>query len=133
MVRERDSWYDEAAGPLVRLYGVTRGRTRDSTPDLSMITIVVAIADAADSRLRRMDPEHQRIFVIARNPRAIAEIAARLGLPLRICRILIGDLIADGYLSISSTQAKHAAEDNDNNTSETAELIRAIRDGLLRL
>ncbi|MEU6586658.1 DUF742 domain-containing protein [Nocardia sp. NPDC046763] len=126
---ERDFWYDEAAGPLVRLYGVTRGRTRDVTPELSMITIVVAVDGAADGRLRRMDPEYERIVVIARNPRAIAEISARLGLPVRVTRILIGDLIADGYLSISSAQSRHAANDN----SETADLLRAIRDGLLKL
>jgi hypothetical protein len=132
MVRERNPWFDEAAGPLVRLYGVTRGRTRDVTPELSMITIVVAIADSADARLRQMDTEYRRIFAMARRPRAIAEIAARLGLPLRVSRILIGDLIADGYLSISSTQARHAAENYDKNR-ETADLIRAVRDGLLRL
>ncbi|WP_225056894.1 DUF742 domain-containing protein [Nocardia sp. alder85J] len=130
MVRERDSWYDDAAGPLVRMYGFTRGRTQDSAPELSMITIVVAVEGAADARLRQMESEYQRIVAIARKPRAIAEISARLGLPLRVSRILIGDLIADGYLTVSSAQAEAAA---DNNNRETADLIRAIRDGLLRL
>jgi hypothetical protein len=130
MVREKDSWYDDAAGPLVRLYGFTRGRTHDSAPELSMITIVVAVEGTVDTRLRQMDPEYQRIYSITRKPRAIAEISARLGLPLRVSRILIGDLIADGYLTVSSAEAKHAA---DNSNRETADLIRAIRDGLLRL
>ncbi|MET9030898.1 DUF742 domain-containing protein [Nocardia sp. NPDC004168] len=132
MVRERNPWYDEAAGPLVRLYGVTRGRTREVTPELSMITIVVANAENADARLRQMDTEYRQIFAIARRPRAIAEIAARLGLPLRVSRILIGDLIEDGYLSIISTQARHATDNYDKNR-EAADLIRAIRDGLLKL
>ncbi|MCX4098761.1 DUF742 domain-containing protein [Nocardia sp. alder85J] len=112
------------------MYGFTRGRTQDSAPELSMITIVVAVEGAADARLRQMESEYQRIVAIARKPRAIAEISARLGLPLRVSRILIGDLIADGYLTVSSAQAEAAA---DNNNRETADLIRAIRDGLLRL
>ncbi|WP_330178583.1 DUF742 domain-containing protein [Nocardia sp. NBC_01503] len=129
MDQERDYWYDEAAGPLVRMYGVTRGRTRDVTPELSMITIVVAVPGTPDTRLQRMDPEYQRIVEIAQYPRAIAEISARLHLPVRVIRILIGDLIADGYLSINSNQARHSAPDK----SEAAELLRAIRDGLLKL
>ncbi|WP_067721169.1 DUF742 domain-containing protein [Nocardia yamanashiensis] len=130
MDRERDDiYYDEAAGPLVRLYGVTRGRTSDVRPELSMITIVVAVEGAADPRLHRMDPEYERIVELSRHPRAIAEISARVGLPLRVTRILIGDLIADGYLSISSARARHAV--NDKN--DTADLLRAIRDGLLKL
>ncbi|WP_327146860.1 DUF742 domain-containing protein [Nocardia sp. NBC_01327] len=99
------------------------------TPELTMITIVVAVGGTADTRLHRMDPEYQQIVEIAQNPRAIAEISARLGLPVRVTRILIGDLIADGYLSISSRQSRHAADDKN----EAAELLRAIRDGLLKL
>lgn len=129
MDREREFWYDEAAGPLVRLYGVTRGRTRDVTPELSMITIVVAREGTADTRLSRMEPEYRQVFDMAEHPRAIAEISARLSLPVRIARILIGDLIADGYLSISSAKSRHSAHDK----SETVDLLRAIRDGLLKL
>ncbi|MFE3024648.1 DUF742 domain-containing protein [Nocardia tengchongensis] len=129
MGQELDFWYDDAAGPLVRLYGVTRGRTRDVTPELSMITIVVAVDGTSDARLHNMEPEYQQIVVIAQNPRAIAELSARLGLPVRVTRILIGDLLADGYLSISSAQSRHSMDDK----SETADLLRAIRDGLLKL
>ncbi|MFE4456784.1 DUF742 domain-containing protein [Nocardia tengchongensis] len=129
MDRERDIYYDEAAGPLVRLYGVTRGRTRDVTTELSLTTILVAVQSSADGRLLRMDPEYERIIDITQQPRAIAEIAARLELPVRVIRILVGDLLADGYVSISSAQSRHAVDDK----SETAELLRAIRDGLLKL
>ena len=56
--------------------------------------------------------------------------AVRLDPKFALAWALLSYVDADGYLTISSTQSKHAAE---NNNRETADLVRAIRDGLLRL
>ncbi|MFD6258796.1 DUF742 domain-containing protein, partial [Nocardia sp. NPDC060256] len=40
MTHPREPWFDEAAGPLVRPYAVTRGRTAGGGPELDMLTSV---------------------------------------------------------------------------------------------
>ena len=47
-----ETWFDGDAGPLVRPYTVTRGRTRPARTDLTMITMVMALA-AGPRRTRR--------------------------------------------------------------------------------
>jgi hypothetical protein len=90
---ERETWYDEAAGPLVRPYAVTRGRTRGPQSDLQMITLVVASQAATRDIVGRLGPEHLQILSMCSRPTSVAELSAGLELPLSIVKILIGDLI----------------------------------------
>jgi hypothetical protein len=86
-------WFDDAAGPLVRPYAVTRGRTSSPQVELEMITLVVALQPADDPSLPRLDPEHLEILARCRRPTSVAELSAGLALPLSVVKILIGDLI----------------------------------------
>ena len=88
-----ETWFDEAAGPLVRPYAVTRGRTRTDQHELQMITLVVAVQPMSRGQTTSLDPEHQQILSICRTPTSIAELSAGLGLPLSVVKILLGDLI----------------------------------------
>ncbi|MBF6178970.1 MULTISPECIES: DUF742 domain-containing protein [Nocardia] len=92
----REHWYEEDAGPLVRLYAVTRGRGRARRPDLDMTTLVVDIHRGAASR--RTEPEYAAIIGLCRTPLSVAEVSAHLRLPLTVTKVLIGDLIDDGRL-----------------------------------
>lgn len=87
------TWFDDAAGPLVRPYAVTRGRTRSTQIELEMITLVVALQRPDHPEVMRLDPEHIEILRRCQRPTSVAEIAAAVHLPLSVVKILIGDLI----------------------------------------
>lgn len=93
MTVERCTWYDEAAGPLVRPYAVTRGRTRAPRVDLQLITLVVATGSASREVSRHLGPEHHQILVSCVVPTSVAELSAALRLPLSVVKILLGDLV----------------------------------------
>ncbi|WP_405485611.1 DUF742 domain-containing protein [Nocardia sp. NBC_00511] len=96
MSDSREHWYEEDAGPLVRLYAVTRGRGRADRPDLNMDTMLVDSGRGLG--LRRPEPEYAAIVAICRHPVSVAEVSAHLHLPLTMTKVLIGDLIDDGRL-----------------------------------
>ncbi|MCT2594545.1 DUF742 domain-containing protein [Streptomyces sp. N2-109] len=93
-----DRWFDDAAGPVVRPYAMTRGRTRGTTDaaQLDLIALVIAegsLADRADDH-HSLAPEHVDIVMLCRRtPRSVAELATELDLPVGVVRVLISDLI----------------------------------------
>lgn len=123
MKHGRDSWYDDDAGPLVRPYTVTRGRTKSTRPDLNLITLVVTAANEHTG----MDPEYVDILRLCHYPLSLAEISAKLGLALAVVKILVGDLIEQGYLSFSSPPSPLDTETPDIHT------LQAVLDGIRRL
>jgi hypothetical protein len=89
-----DTWFDDAAGPLVRPYAVTRGRTRAGhQSELQMITLVFALQPVTPALNATLDPEHLQILSLCQRPTSVAEISAAVHLPLSVVKILLGDLI----------------------------------------
>ncbi|WP_425427041.1 DUF742 domain-containing protein [Actinophytocola xinjiangensis] len=123
MKHGRDSWYDDDAGPLVRPYTVTRGRTHSERLDLNLITLVVTAAAESAS----MDPEYVDILRLCHYPLSIAEISAKLGLPITVIKILVADLIEQGCLNFSSPPSPLNTETPDMN------ILQAVLDGIRRL
>jgi hypothetical protein len=123
MKHGRDSWYDDDNGPLVRPYAVTRGRTKSSRRDLNLITLVVTSAYENVA----MEPEYAEILRICQYPLSIAEISATLGLPLTVVKILVADLIEQGYLIFSSPPSPMDTDTPDMN------ILQAVLDGIRRL
>jgi len=123
MSHGRESWYDDEAGPLVRPYAVTRGRTRSARLDLDMITLVVTSA----YQTAAMDPEYVEILRICESPMSIAEISAKLGLPLAVIKILVADLIEEGHLIFRSPPSPMNTDTPDLN------ILQAVLDGIRRL
>lgn len=99
-----EAWYDEEAGPLVRPYAVTGGRTRpgEHDLDLDLITLVVAVDPEAHARV--VETEHAQVLRMCAYPSSVAEVAAHLDVPLGVAKVLIGDLIEHGYLIIRSSR-----------------------------
>ncbi|QLH20244.1 DUF742 domain-containing protein [Streptomyces sp. Rer75] len=99
-----DRWFDDAAGPVVRPYAMTRGRTRSAAEDkLDLIAVVVADrvnpGTVADQTL---SPEHIDIVELSRDtPQSVAELAAELDLPVGVVRVLIGDLLHAALVRVS--------------------------------
>lgn len=98
----RARWYDEEAGPLVRPYAMTGGRTRTAGPELDPIVLVGAEPAVDPHELPPSAPEPARILGLCRERvRSVAELAAGLDLPLGVVRVLLGDLLASGHIRVS--------------------------------
>jgi hypothetical protein len=94
-----DRWVDDEAGPVVRPYAMTRGRTRPVRGTFDLISMVVATRNppAADAGL---GPEQLAIVRRCREPLSVAEISAHLNLPLGTVRVMLGDLLDAGLIQI---------------------------------
>lgn len=92
-------WFDEAAGPVVRPYAMTRGRTKPPRTDLDLIAIVVT-TDAPTPDWHAFGPEHATILGKCRQPLSVAEVASEMDLPLGVVRVLLGDLLEHGLISV---------------------------------
>jgi Protein of unknown function (DUF742) len=80
-------------------YLLTGGRARPADESLELEAQVVATA-AGREDLARLHFEPRDIVRLCENPYAVAEVAARLGLHLGVTRILVGDLVLTGHLSV---------------------------------
>ncbi|MEV4329960.1 DUF742 domain-containing protein [Streptomyces sp. NPDC049597] len=97
-------WIDADAGPVVRPYAMTRGRTaHDSRHRLDLIALVVPEASAAETRHdQTLSPEHVEIVErCGGTPQSIAELAAGLDLPVGVVRVLVGDLVDDELVHVT--------------------------------
>jgi len=117
-------WLDQEAGPVVRPYTVTGGRARSAAGRLDLLTYVET-RYAPDADLVAYQPEHRDILAFARTARTVAELAARLDLPLGVVRVLIGDLLQAGLVS--------TFEAGPMTQPPSEEVLRAVIDGLRAL
>jgi Protein of unknown function (DUF742) len=85
-------WVDADAGPVVRPYAMTRGRTEPTNGDFNLISVVVAVRELSSADVG-LGPEHQAIVELCRRPISVAEVSAHLDLPVGIVRVLLGDLL----------------------------------------
>jgi hypothetical protein len=121
-----EPWDDELhdAANLVRPYILTAGRTAppvDLPLEASVRTIDGLAPEWPGSDVRG------RIVALCRESPSVAEVAALLSLPLGVARVLIGDLVAQGYLRVHATLSESAS------TDERRELIGRTLRGLRAL
>lgn len=90
---------DDEEIALVRPYSRTGGRTR-SVFELALEALV-STTDRAD--LAYVDAEHQPIVDLCRQVRSVAEVAALLGIPLGVARILVADMAELGLVAVHRT------------------------------
>jgi hypothetical protein len=93
-------WADDEAGPFVRPYAMTQGRTRPSEGNFDLIAVVVATQPAGSPR-NDLQPEQSAILRLCQRPLSVAEVSAHLHLPLGTVRVLLGDLLGDGLILTS--------------------------------
>ncbi|WP_328899170.1 MULTISPECIES: DUF742 domain-containing protein [unclassified Streptomyces] len=121
-------WYDDDAGPVVRPYAMTRGRTSSASRHrLDLIAIVVPEPEADDPDSDQLlTPEHVEILELCDElPQSIAELASSLDLPVGVVRVLVGDLVDDELVHV--TRPVPPAELPDVN------LLREVINGLRAL
>jgi hypothetical protein len=101
MSPQDDGWMDEDAGPVARPYTVTGGRTRPrGERHFDLIDVIVATG-AESRRGFSPGPEHRRILGLCQRPTVVADLAAALGLPVGVVRVLLGDLLYEDLISVS--------------------------------
>ncbi|HET9380131.1 MAG TPA: DUF742 domain-containing protein [Streptomyces sp.] len=97
-------WFDDEAGPVVRPYAMTRGRTTSAAQHrLDVIAVVVVEPHADDPEADpTLSPEHVDIVGLCREtPQSVAELAADLNLPIGVVRVLVGDLVAAQFVHVN--------------------------------
>ncbi|MEU3458786.1 DUF742 domain-containing protein [Streptomyces sp. NPDC006733] len=106
MTSEKDRWYDDAAGPVVRPYAMTRGRTSHAAEGrLDLIALVMTEPDGEDGAAEgdpTLSPEHLDIIDRCQSmATSVAELAADLDLPVGVVRVLVGDLLDAELVHVS--------------------------------
>ncbi|WP_034272469.1 DUF742 domain-containing protein [Haloechinothrix halophila] len=96
MASRGEVWFDDAAGPLVRPYALTRGRTQDDRYGLDLVTLVVSVQPAVHERI--VEPEYADVLWVCEHPLSVAEVAAKIDLPLCVVKVMLADLIERNYV-----------------------------------
>jgi hypothetical protein len=89
-----DDGFDE---DLVRPFVITGGRTRHATVHLRVEALVVSTGAVP---ARDLQFEHAAIVEVCASPVSVAEVAARVGVPLGVAQILVGDLAEAGLVQV---------------------------------
>jgi uncharacterized protein DUF742 len=112
-------------GQLERPYVLTRGRTRAAHDAELEIETLVSSTLLADTPLPGLSVEHEAILRLSLGLISVAEISARLSVPLGVARVLVGDLVEQQLVAIHRPQP--------DGLSPQPELLRRVLDGLLKL
>ncbi|MER7168103.1 DUF742 domain-containing protein [Micromonospora sp. NPDC000207] len=120
---------DEPTGALVRPYAVTRGRTRPRL-DIALEALVeTTVRGRAAVNGNGGGREHQYIAALCDGRvQSLAEIAARMQLPLGVARVLIADMATDGLVAVHEPTTL-----DDSNDAVGTELLERVLSGLRRL
>ncbi|MFH8938743.1 DUF742 domain-containing protein [Streptomyces griseosporeus] len=97
-------WYDGEAGPLVRPYALTGGRTQPGPSGVRFDLIALVTLDPGAPRLddTALGPEHRALIDLCRpETQSVAELAAGTDLPVGVIRVLLGDLLELGCVTVS--------------------------------
>ncbi len=114
----------EDPGPLVRPFALTRGRAGKDLHSLDILTLVMAARSDAD--VAALNREYRDIVGLCQHRAlSIAEIAAHMNLLLAAVKVLVSDLIDNGYLICRSPRT--VTEQPDLN------LLQAVLEGVRRL
>jgi hypothetical protein len=105
--------------PMIRPFVLTGGRT---ATDIPVEALAISSYDALSDHVL-LSSEQQSIVDLCRTPHAVAEISARLGLPLGVTRILVSDLQSLGVVYVSQVAG----------ASSNLDLIGRLLDGIHRL
>lgn len=87
--------------------------------------ISTVAASRRDTESSHLLPEHRAILRLCRSPVSVAEIAARVDLPITVVKVLLGDLVAQGFVLARAPMPKAAIAEKT--------LLQAVLEGIRRL
>lgn len=119
--RNQERWIDQEAGPVVRPYFLTKGRTTPAGGvSFDLIDVVMTTGERPPAHFRP-GPEHQRILGLCRTPTSVVDLTSDIDLPVGVVRVLLGDLVSEGLIQVHSASQQPAAGQR---------LLRMVLDGL---
>ncbi len=117
-------WYDDEAGPLVRMYAMTAGRSKSTSEKFDLMAVVQASPSAGDGPT--LNPEQQRILRLCeQQPSTVADIASESDLPVGVVRVLLRDLLEMGLIFIN--------RNDDTSQQPDQHILREVINGLRAL
>ena len=108
---------------LTRPYALTGGRTTPVDEDVALEALVEVTWEGHDA-LGDLTFEAADIIRLTRETLSVAEVAARLSLPLGVARVLVADLAAEGYVLI------HPPRETADDGRQDPGLLAKVLDGL---
>lgn len=117
-------WLDADAGPVVRPYTLTGGRVQ-AAGGFDLVAYVLADRNAQPAVHLDLHPEHRRLVALAARPVPVAELATGLDLAVGVVRVLLGDLVDRGLVTVHQPAAGPYLPDND--------ILKAVVSGLRAL
>jgi hypothetical protein len=113
--------FEPDPGPFLRPYAMTEGRTEPTGADLAIEDLVGVAAEPPPW----LSLEHRAIALASHETLSVAELAARVELPLGVTRVLVGDLAAQGVVTVHRAPSHAGAPD--------VGLLEQVLHGLQRL
>jgi Protein of unknown function (DUF742) len=120
-----EGWLDAAAGPVVRPYALTQGRTRHSGEALDLVAMVTATR-ARVAEPGGLAPEYLSMLRLAQASATVVDIASDVGLPLGVVRILLADLRESGLVTIQAPVTAKAGQVDKNTLREVLHGLRGL-------
>jgi hypothetical protein len=118
-------WLDAAAGPVVRPYALTQGRTRHSGAAFDLVATVTATGTGG-AVPGGLAPEHLSVLRLARAPATVVDVASDVGLPLGVVRVLLADLRESGLVTIQAPVTAEARHVDKNTLREVLHGLRGL-------
>ncbi|MER5437582.1 DUF742 domain-containing protein [Streptomyces sp. NPDC002790] len=122
-------WFDQEAGPLVRPYAMTGGRTAPGPQGAHFDLIALVTLDTAAPGAHEdtgLGPEHRSIIDLCRTEtQTVAELAAGTDVPVGVVRVLLGDLLELACVKVSRPVPPAQLPDE--------KILREVIDGLRAL
>jgi Protein of unknown function (DUF742) len=99
-------WHDDDP-EVVRPYAMTRGRTRSDGGAVALeLETLISTTPHGEASSATLDHEQRAIVRLCRAPTSVAEVAARVDVPLGVARVLLGDLAAAGLVGVHHPAAR---------------------------
>jgi hypothetical protein len=95
------------AARIVRPYALTAGRTR--TPVDLPLEATLRLDTSATRRAWGEDVQGKIIGVL--DTRSVAEVSAMVQRPIGVVRVLLGDLVQQGYVHVQATLTENSTDD----------------------
>lgn len=117
-----DQWFDRSAGPVVRPYALTGGRTRPTGETIDLVAIVSSTTVIMDELM--LQPEYVAVIRQCRQPKSVADLASDLDLALGVVRIMLSDMRDQGLIVIRPPALNRMTD---------PKLLKDVADALRRL
>jgi hypothetical protein len=116
---------DEEPGSVARPYTITRGRTRSARDEEIELETLIWTSSRAARAVPAMSAHWRAVTDLCREVVSLAEVAARLAVPIGVARVLVADMAEAGLVDLQ--RPRHANDISEIN------LLKRVLYGLRQL